>query len=116
MKRLMLVLAPALLVMVAAAALPTTQAFAQDQNIEQMIENAKTPADYEAISAYYTKKADAAQQELTCPESLYKTYKQNARRSTMQMHCHRIVRIYKDQVKEYKVMSDQYSQMAKKPQ
>jgi hypothetical protein len=116
MKRLMLVLAPALLVMVAAAALPTTQAFAQDQNIEQMTENAKTPADYEAISAYYTKKADEAQQQLTWHESLYKTYKQNPRLSTMQMHCHRLVRIYKNQVKEYRVMADQYSQLAKKPQ
>ena len=114
MKRLMLVLAPALLMMVVATALPTTRAYAQDQNIEQMIENAKTPADYEAISAYYTKQADAAQQELTWHESLYKTYKQNPRLSTLQMHCHRLIRIYKDQVKEYRVMADQYAQQAKK--
>jgi hypothetical protein len=116
MKRLMLVLAPALLVMAATAALPTTRAFAQDQNIEQMIDNAKTPSDYEAISAYYTKKADDAQQQLSWHEGLYKTYQQNPRLSTMRMHCHRLIAIYKQQVKEYRVMADQYGQIAKKGQ
>jgi len=116
MKRLMLVLAPALLVLVAVAALPTTQAFADDANIEQMIENAKTPADYQAISDYYAKQAAEAKQQLDWHEGLYKTYKQNPRMSTMQMHCHRLIRIYKDQYKEAKVMSDQYAQMAKKGQ
>ncbi len=111
---MMLVLAPALLLMVAATALPTAQAFAQDENIEQMIENAKTAADYEAIAAYYEKKADEAQQQLDWHESLYKTYQQNPRMSTMQMHCHRLIRLYKEQVKENKVMADQYRQMAKK--
>ncbi len=112
---MMLVLAPALLLAVAATALPTARAFAQDEtNIEQMIENAKTASDYEAIAAYYEKKGDEAQQQLEWHESLYKTYKQNPRLSTMQMHCHRLIRIYKDQVKEDKVMADQYRQMAKK--
>ena len=64
MKRLMLVLAPALLVMVAAASLPTTRAFADDSNIQQMIENAKTAADYQAISDYYSKQAAEAKQQL----------------------------------------------------
>jgi hypothetical protein len=116
MKRLMLVLAPALLVLVAATALPTTRAFAQDQDIEQMVANAKTPADYEAIAAYYDKKGDEAQKQLDWHEKLYQTYKQNPRLSTMQMHCHRLIRLYKNQVKEDKVMADQYRQMAKKPQ
>jgi hypothetical protein len=113
MKRMMLVLAPALLLAVAATALPTTRAFAQDQDIEQMIENAKTPADYEAIAAYYEKKGDEAEKQLQWHESLYKTYKQNPRLSTMQMHCHRLIGIYKAEAKEDKVMADQYRHMAK---
>ncbi len=111
---MMLVMGPVLMLMVAAATLPTARAFAQDENIEQMIENAKTAADYEAIAAYYEKKADEAQQQLQWHESLYKTYKQNPRMSTMQMHCHRLISLYKAEVKENKVMADQYRQMAKK--
>jgi hypothetical protein len=114
MKRMMLVLAPALVLLIAVAALPNPQAFAQDQNIEQMIENAKTPADYEAIAAYYDKQADAAQQQLDWHEKLYKTYKQNPRMSTMQMHCHRLIALYKQQVKEDRVTADEYRHMAKK--
>ena len=113
MKRLMLVLAPALLVLVAVAALPTAQAFADESNIQQMIESAKTPADYQAISDYYAKQAAEAKQQLDWHEGLYKTYKQNPRLSTLRMHCHRLIRIYKDQYKEDSVMASQYADMAK---
>ena len=111
---MMLVLAPALLLMVAATALPTSRAFAQDQDIEQMIDNAKTSADYEAIADYYQKKGDEAQKQLEWHQKLYKTYKENPRLSTMQMHCHRLIHIYKDEATEDLVMADQYRQMAKK--
>jgi len=113
MKRMMLVLAPALMLVVAVSVLPTTRAFAQDQNIEQMIENAKTASDYQAIADYYQKKGDEAQKQLEWHQSLYKTYKQNPRLSTMQMHCHRLIAIYKSEAKEDKVMADQYRQLAK---
>lgn len=111
---MMLILAPALLLAVAVTALPSSRAFAQDQNIDQMIENAKTSADYQAIAAYYQQKGDEAQKELDWHEKLYKSYKENPRLSTMQMHCHRLIRIYKDQTKEFKVMADYYRQMAAK--
>ncbi len=113
MKRLMLVLVPALMLSVVAANLPVTRAFAQDQDISQMIENAKTPADYEAIAAYYDKKGDEAQKQLEWHESLYKTYKQNPRLSTMRMHCHRLIGIYKSEAREDKMMADQYRHMAR---
>lgn len=116
MKPLMLVLASAMLLSVAATAIPATRAFAQETDIEQMVENAKTPADYEAIAAYYNKKGDEAQQQLDWHEALLKTYKQNPRLSTMQMHCERLVHIYKDEAKEDKVMADLYRQRAKKAQ
>jgi len=50
------------LILLAAAALPTIRAGAQqavvtDGNLEQMIRNAKTPADHEAIAAYYEQEA-----------------------------------------------------------
>lgn len=110
----MLVLGLMLGLMAAATALPTARAFAQEQDIEQMVANAKTPADYEAIAAYYDKQGDEAQKQLDWHEKLYKTYQQNPRLSTMQMHCHRLISLYKQQVKEDKVTADQYRQIAKK--
>jgi hypothetical protein len=100
MKPLVLVFVFGLLMLAAATVLPATRAFADDTNIQQMVENAKTAADYEAIAAYYDKKADDAQKQLEWHEALYKTYKQNPRLSTMQMHCDRLVQIYRQQVKE----------------
>jgi alcohol dehydrogenase class IV len=116
MKRTIVVIGVALGLLVSGTTLPVARAFAQDQNIEQMIENAKTPADYEAIAAYYDKQADEAQKQLDWHEKLYKTYKQNPRLSTLQMHCHRLIRLYKEQLKEDRVTADQYRQMAKKAQ
>jgi hypothetical protein len=116
MKRTMLFLAPALVLLVSVAVLPKSQAFAQDQDIDQMIESAKTPADYEAVAAYYDKQADEAQKQLDWHEKLYKTYKQNPRMSTMQMHCHRLIHIYKNEVKEDRMTADEYRHMAKKMQ
>jgi len=111
---MMLVPAAVLLLTVAAASLPVTRAFAQDEdNVEQMIENAKTPSDYEAIAAYYDKKGAQAEKQLEWHQKLYKTYQQNPRLSTMQMHCHRLISLYKAEAREDKVMADQYRHMAK---
>ena len=63
MKRVAMLLAAGLILF--AAALPTIPAGAQqaavtDDNLEQMITNAKTPADHQAIVAYYEERvADA---------------------------------------------------------
>ncbi len=116
MKRTILVLGLGLVLLGGIAAVPNQRAFAQDENIEQMIEKARTPADYEAIAAYYDKKAAEAQQQLEWHEKLYQTYKENPRLSTLQMHCHRLIRLYKEQLKEDRMTADQYRQMAKKAQ
>jgi type II secretory pathway component GspD/PulD (secretin) len=115
-KKSILIIAPvALALAMAMAMLPTTTpSFAQEErNIEQMIDNAKTVADYEAIARYYDQKADEAQKEFEWHEGLYQSYMQNPRLSTMQMHCDRLVHIYKDEAKEDRIMADQYRQMAK---
>jgi hypothetical protein len=116
MKRMMLALAPALLLMVAVTTVPTRWAFAQDQDIEQMTANAKTAADYEALAAYYQKKGEEAQKQLEWHQKLYKTYSQNPRLSTLRMHCHRLIHIYKDEARENLTMADEYRQLAKKAQ
>lgn len=61
MKRVIMLLAAGL-ILFAAAALPTIRAGAQpavvtDDNLDQMITNARTPADHEAIAAYFEQEA-----------------------------------------------------------
>jgi hypothetical protein len=65
MKRVTLILAAGL-VLLAATALPILRAGAQtavvtDDNLSESIANAKTPADHEAIAAYYDQEAASAE-------------------------------------------------------
>lgn len=67
MKRVIMLLAAAL-ILLAAATLPTIRADAQqavvtDDNLDQMIANAKTPAEHEAIAAYYEQEAATAKEK-----------------------------------------------------
>ena len=67
MKRLSLFLAAGL-ILVAAASMAAIKAGAQsppvtDDNLTQSIQNAKTPADHEAIAAYYDEEAAEAEKK-----------------------------------------------------
>ncbi len=77
MKRVTMLLAAGLLL--AAASLPTIRAGAQEEvvtedNLSQKIENAKTPADHEAIAAFYDKEASDAEAKSKFHHSLHKSY------------------------------------------
>jgi hypothetical protein len=67
MKRVTLLLA-AVFVLLAAASLPMMRADAQqavvtDDNLDQMITSAKTPADHQAIAAFYEQQAISAKRK-----------------------------------------------------
>ena len=79
MKRVTMLLAAALLVF-AAATLPTMRAGAQStvvtaDNLNQMIANAKTSADHEAIAAYYKEEAAEAEKNAQLHEQSAETYR-----------------------------------------
>jgi len=112
MKQLMLV-ASALLMLVATTSLPTTRASADDTNVEQMIENAKTPADHEAIAKYYDQQAAKANEQVQWHQKLLKAYMANPRFSTMQMHCSRLVDFYKNEAKENTKLAQEHREMAR---
>ena len=78
MKRVTMLLAAGL-VLLAAAALPTMRAGAQstvvtDDNLDQSIANAKTPADHDAIAAYYDQEAASAEEKAALHERAADTY------------------------------------------
>ena len=79
MKRLTMLFAVAS-ILVAAAALPTTRAGAQsavvtDDNLDQMIASAKTPADHAAIAAYYDGEAADAKKKADLHRNSADTYR-----------------------------------------
>jgi hypothetical protein len=68
------------LVVLAAAILPTIRAGAQsavvsDDNLTQSIANAKTPADHEAIAAYYDQEAADAEKKAALHRQSASNYK-----------------------------------------
>lgn len=79
MKRVTLVLAAGILLL-APGVLPTIRATAQspavvtDDNLDQSIANAKTPADHEAIAAYYDQEAASAKAKAALHHNTAKTY------------------------------------------
>ncbi|MFZ0888547.1 MAG: hypothetical protein WA005_08855 [Candidatus Binataceae bacterium] len=117
MKRLMWLLAPALLVLVASA-LPAVRASAQqpvvtDDNLEQMIANAKTPADHEAIAAFYDKEAADAEAKAKLHHAVEKNYESfHMKPSDMINHCHQEAKYFKDAADQAKAMAADHRKMA----
>ena len=79
MKRVTMLLA-AVLLLLAAAGLPTMRAGAQqavvtDDNLDQMITSAKTPADHEAIAAFYEQQAADAKKKAELHRNTADTYR-----------------------------------------
>jgi hypothetical protein len=66
--------------LLATAALPTIRAHAQpavvtDDNLDQMIASAKTPAEHDAIAAYYQQEATAAKEKADLHRRAAATYR-----------------------------------------
>jgi len=79
MKRVAMLLTSVLLLLVATA-LPTTRAVAQQQtvtadNLNQMIAKMKTPADHEAIAAYFDEVAADARKKAELHHHSAETYR-----------------------------------------
>ncbi len=117
MKRVTMLVAAGF-VLLAATTLPVMRAVAQetivtDDNLDQMIENAKTPADHEAIAKYYDQQAAKHDEEAKLHQEQVKAYATNPRLSTMQMHCSRLIEFSKEAAKEDRQLAHDHRMMAK---
>jgi hypothetical protein len=89
------------------------------KNVEQMITEAKTPADHEAIAAYYEKEAQAAREQQASHQRMAESY---ARIPVLEMksglasHCNIIARRYEEVAKEYETLAQLHRDMAKSAQ
>jgi hypothetical protein len=89
----------------------------EGQNIEQMLAEAKTPADHEAIAAFYAKEAEAAhkkQAEHQKMQDLYAATPALKTKSTTALdHCADLVKKYKEIAEDYQDLAKLHKGMAK---
>lgn len=88
----------------------------EGKSIEQMIAEAKTPADHEAIAAYYEKQAQAAHQEHAEHQQLSSEYAKVPVLKTKTgavAHCNTISKNYENIAKEYEALAKLHQGMAK---
>ena len=84
-------------------------------NLEQMITNAKTAADHEAIAAYYEKDAQAAHAKHAEHQKMGEWYKKNptVNKSGFSTHCDIIAANDNKTAKEYEALAKLHRDMAK---
>jgi hypothetical protein len=119
MRRVSLLLAAGFLFL-AAAALPTIRASAQqevvsDDNLDQMIENAKTPADHEALAAYYDQEAAANEEKAKIHHGTHHAYERfKIKPPDMGPHCDALAKYYQRVANEDKALAAGHRELAKK--
>ena len=124
MKRVTVLLAAGL-VLLAAVLLPTIRAGAQgtvvtDDNLDEMITNAKTPADHEALAAYYDKEAAMNEEKAKLHHSNHKAYEKNPpfrglkAAPNMAAHCDSLGRYFHEAAEQDKALAAGHREMAKK--
>jgi hypothetical protein len=120
MKRLTIFLA-AMFFMLAAATLPTTRAMAQavvvtDDNLDQAITSAKTPADHEAIAAYYEQEATETKKKADLHRREAESYRKMniAKPVGMANMCDRIAAMWDKIAADNLKLAKDHQEMAKK--
>lgn len=88
----------------------------EGQNVEQMITEAKTPADHEEIAAYYEKEAQAAREQQARHQRMAESYARIPvleKKSGLVSHCNAIAKKYEDMAKDYEDLAMLHKEMAK---
>ncbi len=89
---------------------------AEGKNVEQMIAEAKTPADHDAIAAYYDQEAKAAHhkhEEHLKLKASYEKIPHLASKTGLPGHCNTIAANYEKTAKEYEALAKLHRDMAK---
>jgi hypothetical protein len=81
-----------------------------DENVNQMIGSAKTPAEHEAIAAYFDEKAEKAEQDAKNHRAWGNIYGKPA----MMSHCSYLAKANQDEADQYKALAAGHREMAKK--
>jgi hypothetical protein len=106
------------LVLFAATSMTTVRAVAAqevtDANLGEMIANAKTPADHEAIAAFYDKEAADAEAKAKLHHAVHKNYESFKMKPTeMAHHCDELGKYFERGAAEAKALAAAHRAMAK---
>lgn len=107
--------ATAILAVTGLSSLPFSSA-AEETNINKMIEQAKTPADHEALAAYYEKEAQAAKQKYELHkkmEAAYSKFPSLKQKSDVLFHCDTLAKGYETMAKQYETLAQIHRELAK---
>jgi hypothetical protein len=87
----------------------------EGKSIEQMITEAKTPADHEAIAAYYDKEAQEAHKKHAEHQKMKEWYKNTPVMSKggFSTHCDSLISLDDKTAKEYEALAKLHKEMAK---
>jgi hypothetical protein len=89
----------------------------EGKSIDQMVTEAKTPADHEAIAAYYDKEAQAAHQKHAEHKKLADFYAVTpalkTKSGTLYNHCTEAAKKYEGIAKDYESLAKAHREMAK---
>ncbi len=108
-------------ILLAATALPVMQAAAQqqtvvtDDNLDQAIASAKTPADHEAIATYYDKEAAENEAKAKLHHSTHHAYETfRMKPPDMGTHCDALAKSYQRAADQDKALAAEHRAMEKK--
>lgn len=108
------------LILLAATALPTMRAVAQqevvtDDNLDQALANMKTPADHEAIAEYYEKEGAENEAKAKLHHKIQHRYVSfRLKPVDMGEHCDAIAKLYQKAADQDKALAAGHRAMAKK--
>jgi hypothetical protein len=84
-----------------------------DETVDAAMTVAKTPADHQALAAYFTSKAEAAAANAEKHQKMLASFTGKLQ-ANMALHCKAIISSYKAQAKDYAAMAKEEEKLAKK--
>ncbi|MGH7789936.1 MAG: hypothetical protein ACRERC_23920 [Candidatus Binatia bacterium] len=83
-----------------------------DDNVAEMVEAAKTPADHEALAAYFNAKSEQALASVKRHEKMSNAFS-GKQRPSWEAHCSGLIRGFKEQAKDYAALAREQAALAK---
>jgi hypothetical protein len=82
-----------------------------DDNVEAALAAAKTPADHQALAAYFTAKAKEAQANVATHQRMSSLFGGKGKQS-WEAHCHSLIKTYEEQAKDYAALAKEQTAVA----
>jgi hypothetical protein len=83
-----------------------------DANVDAMMSAAKTPADHEALAAFFTKKAESALASAQAHERMGASYTGKPHQNIV-AHCKSLAAAYRKQAQDYTALAKEETRLAK---